>query len=82
MSKPPTNAMDWREISREPLGDFRIFSVERSIAQSPVDGQTRPFHRIRSQSWTQIVPITSDGQVVMIRQYRHGAGPDFQGKLP
>src|SRR6185295_3303743 len=74
MSKTPEDAgMDWREMSRETVGDFRIFTVERSVAQSPVDGQTRAFHRIQSQNWTQIVPITADGHVVMIRQYRHGA---------
>ena len=64
--------MDWREASRETVGDYRIFTVERSVALSPVDGQPRTFHRIQSQSWTQIVPITADGHVVMIRQYRHG----------
>ncbi len=73
MSKTPQDAaMDWREISRETVGDYRIFTVERSVAQSPVDGQPRTFHRIQSQNWTQIVPITADGRVVMIRQYRHG----------
>jgi 8-oxo-dGTP pyrophosphatase MutT (NUDIX family) len=74
MSKTPKDAgMDWREMSRETVGEFRIFSVERSVAQSPVDGQSRTFHRIQSQNWTQIVPITTDGQIVLIRQYRHGA---------
>ena len=74
MSKTPTDAeLGWREISREPAGDHRIFTVERSIAQSPVDGQSRTFHRIQSQNWTQIVPITADGHIVLIRQYRHGA---------
>jgi len=65
--------MDWREISRETAGDYRIFTVERSVAQSPVDGQPRTFHRIQSQDFTQIVPITADGQVVLIRQFRHGS---------
>jgi 8-oxo-dGTP pyrophosphatase MutT (NUDIX family) len=74
MSKvPPDPVAEWREISREPVGDYRIFTVERSVAVSPVDGQPRTFHRIQSPTWTQIVPITSDGHVVMIRQYRHGA---------
>ncbi|MEO8464224.1 MAG: NUDIX hydrolase [Gammaproteobacteria bacterium] len=74
MSKRPQHAaMDWREASRETVGDYRIFTVERSNAVSPVDGQVRTFHRIQSQTWTQIVPITTDGHVVMIRQYRHGA---------
>jgi ADP-ribose pyrophosphatase len=74
MSKtPPDDALDWRELSRETAGDYRIFTVERSVAQSPVDGQPRTFHRIQSQSWTQIVPITADAKIVMIRQFRHGA---------
>jgi len=74
MGRSPTDHIqDWREISRETAGDYRIFSVERSIAASPVDGQVRTFHRIQSSSWTQIVPITADGHVVMIRQFRHGA---------
>ena len=74
MSKAPTDdVLNWGEISREAVGDYRIFTVERSIAQSPVDGKSRPFHRIQSQNWTQIVPITADGQVVLIRQFRHGA---------
>jgi 8-oxo-dGTP pyrophosphatase MutT (NUDIX family) len=72
-NKPQEATMEWREASRETVGDYRIFTVERSVALSPVDGQPRTFHRIQSQSWTQIVPITADGHVVMIRQYRHGA---------
>jgi ADP-ribose pyrophosphatase len=69
----PDPISDWREISREPVGDYRIFTVERSVAVSPTDGRPRTFHRIQSPSWTQIVPITADGHIVMIRQYRHGA---------
>jgi 8-oxo-dGTP pyrophosphatase MutT (NUDIX family) len=70
---PPDSVADWREISRETVGDYRIFSVERSVAVSPVDGKERTFHRIQTSTWTQIVPITADGHVVMIRQYRHGS---------
>ena len=74
MSKIPSDDVgDWQEASRETVGDYRIFGVERSIALSPVDGQARTFHRIRTSMWAQIVPITRDGNVVMIRQYRHGA---------
>jgi ADP-ribose pyrophosphatase len=74
MIDPPSDPVgDWREVSREPAGDYRIFKVERSVAVSPVDGKPRTFHRIQSQTWTQIIPITTDERVVMIRQYRHGA---------
>ncbi len=64
---------DWPELRREPVADCRIFTVERSIAVSPVDGQPHTFHRIQSPSWAQILPITADGYAVLVKQYRHGA---------
>ena len=67
-------ASNWREVAREPVVDCKVFSVERSIAESPVDGARHEFYRIHSGSWAQIVPITKDGDVVLVRQYRHGAG--------
>jgi len=63
---------DWREVTRELVADCRIFSVERSVAVSPVDGAPRTFHRIQSPSWAQILPITARGEAVLVRQYRHG----------
>jgi 8-oxo-dGTP pyrophosphatase MutT (NUDIX family) len=64
----------WREIAHEFLARYRVFSVERSRAISPLDGAEHDFYRIQSSSWTQIIPITKDRQVVLVRQYRHGAG--------
>jgi ADP-ribose pyrophosphatase len=72
MRIPPTNLQVWREVQRETVADCRIFQVERSTAVSPVDGEPRVFHRIQSVDWAQIVPITTDGEVVLVRQYRHG----------
>jgi ADP-ribose pyrophosphatase len=69
-----SDSLEWRELAREPVADCKIFTVERSIAASPVDGTAHAFHRIHSPSWAQIVPVTTDGRVVMVRQYRHGAG--------
>jgi ADP-ribose diphosphatase len=70
---PPSKLGAWREVSRETIADCRIFTVERSIAESPVDGAPRPFHRIRSVDWAQIVPITRGNEAVLVRQYRHGS---------
>ena len=65
--------MQWREVGRESIADCRIFSVERSIAESPTGRSQHTFYRIRSADWAQIVPVTTAGEVVMIQQYRHGA---------
>ena len=69
---PPSALGAWRELSRETVADGRIFTLERSIAVSPVDGEPRTFHRIESVDWVQILPITADDEAVLVRQYRHG----------
>ena len=63
----------WRELSRETLLDCRVFQVERSLAQSPVDKSEHEFFRLRNTDWVQIVPVTPNDEIVMVRQYRHGA---------
>jgi ADP-ribose pyrophosphatase len=73
MRLPPSKLGSWRELSRETVADARIFTVERSMAESPVDGKSRPFHRIRSVDWAQLLPITTNNEAVMVRQYRHGS---------
>jgi 8-oxo-dGTP pyrophosphatase MutT (NUDIX family) len=67
-----TRLKPWREITREFLLDCRVFSVERSIAESPVDGVPHDYFRILSKDWVQIIPITNAGEIVLVRQYRHG----------
>ena len=72
---------EWRELAREQIADCRIFSVERSVAVSPVDGASHAFHRIQSPDWVQLLPITADGDAVLVRQYRHG-GQRFTLEMP
>jgi 8-oxo-dGTP pyrophosphatase MutT (NUDIX family) len=71
----------WREIRCEPLVDCRIFSVERSIVLSPTDGSEHDYFRITSSDWVQLIPLTAANEVVMVRQYRHGAS-DFVLEIP
>jgi len=72
MRLPPSRLGAWPELSRETVADGRIFTVEQSLAVSPVDGKARTFHRIQTADWVQILPITSNGEAVLVRQYRHG----------
>jgi ADP-ribose pyrophosphatase len=69
-----SDSLVWHEVARELVADCKVFSVERSLATSPVDGSQHSFYRIHSGSWAQIVPVTKDGRVVLVRQYRHGTG--------
>lgn len=70
---PPSKLRPWQEVERTHVADCRIFSLERSRAISPFDDRPYAFHRIVSVDWAQILPITADGEAVLVRQYRHGA---------
>jgi len=59
-------------LDTEFLQDCAVFSVSRTLAKSPSTGERHPFFRIDSSDWVNIIPITPDGDIVMVRQYRHG----------
>lgn len=63
----------WEEISRELKGDYEVFRVHRTIRRSPRTGGDHPFHLIESVDWVNVIPVTPDGKLVMIEQYRHGS---------
>src|SRR5262245_33819391 len=63
---------EWEEVERELLQDCRVFTVSRTTARSPHTGQPHPFYRIDSADWVNVVALTPDDELVMVRQYRHG----------
>lgn len=62
----------WELIASEKLGDYRVFSVHEHQTRSPSTGQEHGFYVIDSQDWINVIPVTPDGRIVFIRQYRHG----------
>ncbi|NNL65208.1 MAG: NUDIX hydrolase [Myxococcales bacterium] len=62
----------WSVVDSEPLQDCRVFRVRRTLARSPA-GRDRNFYCIDADEWVNVVPVTPDDEIVMVRQYRHGA---------
>ncbi len=62
----------WQTVSRRNAGDFRIFQAEFVEREHPHTKQSSPFIVLRSPSWVNILPITAEQQIVLVRQYRHG----------
>jgi ADP-ribose pyrophosphatase len=62
----------WPCVRSRPEGSFRVFSLRTDTAISPRTGVEHDFHILHSRDWINIIPITSDRQVVMVGQYRHG----------
>ena len=62
----------WPLIRSIPDKSYRVFSVRTDTARSPRTGKEHDFYVIESVDWVNIIPLTPDSQVVMVRQYRHG----------
>ncbi len=63
----------WPCVRSRPEGSFRVFSVRTDTAISPRTGVEHDFHIIESRDWVNIIPLTPDRRVVMVKQYRHGS---------
>jgi len=63
----------WTQEEVEDLQDCRVFRVARTLARSPRTGERHTFYRIDADDWVNVVPVTPEGEIVMVRQYRHGA---------
>jgi hypothetical protein len=67
----------WPIIESTKGPDMGIICIRTNRCRSPRTGQEHNFYVIDSPNWVQIIPITPEDQVVMIRQYRHGCARIF-----
>ncbi len=62
----------WVRKTTRQLADCRVFSVSESVSVCPKTADEHKFYFIETADWVNIVPITTDEEVVFIRQFRHG----------
>jgi len=63
----------WERIRSNAGPSFRVFSVRTDTVVSPKTGREHDFYVIESSDWVNVIPLTSDHEVVMVKQYRHGS---------
>lgn len=63
----------WRVLESRDVQDCSVFRVRRMLSLSPRTGSVHPFYGIDADDWVNVVPVTADGHVVMVRQFRHGS---------
>ena len=69
----PEDPARWDLLETEAIQDCRVFRVNRTQARSAHLGETHTFFTLDAPDWVNVVPVTSDGDIVMVRQFRHGA---------
>ena len=63
----------WKKVRSTPLGDFRIFKLRSDVSVSPRTGKEHDFFVLDSVNWVNVIAVTSDQQLVMVEQFRHGS---------
>ena len=63
---------NWLTIEDIKVDDCKIFDIHRVKRRSPDTGKEGSFVYLDSANWVNIIPVTKSGNIVLIKQYRHG----------
>ncbi len=66
--------MKWKTLSSEYLFNDRWFKVRKDVCETPGGKIVDPYYVYEFLTWVGAVPVTEDGKIVMVRQYRHALG--------
>ncbi|MBW1681007.1 MAG: NUDIX hydrolase [Deltaproteobacteria bacterium] len=62
----------WKVLDSTRDRSYRVFNLRTDRALSPRTGKAHRFFILETPSWVNIIPVTPDRKVVLVRQYRHG----------
>lgn len=63
----------WRLGARLPGHDYRVFKTAFVEATNPRTGAPKRFSLIESVNWVNVIALTADERVVLVRQFRAGS---------
>jgi ADP-ribose pyrophosphatase len=66
--------LTWKTIRSELLFDDLWFRVRKDICETPGGKVVDPYYVYEFPTWVTALPITEDGRIIMVRQYRHALG--------
>ena len=64
---------DWQRLQSTVLNETPIFRLLEVLDRSPHTTKDHTFCVIDSLHWVNLIPVTSQGEIVMVKQYRHGS---------
>lgn len=63
----------WQTIKSQTVLDHPVLKVMQ-VTRSKEGSDPHPFVVLSSPDWVNVIPVTRQGEVVLIRQWRHGTG--------
>ena len=68
--------MKWKILSSEYLFKDLWFKVRKDICETPEGKIVNPYYVYEFPNWVTAVPVTEDGKIILVRQYRHALGEE------
>lgn len=81
MSLVPPDPSRWQRVSRSTQLKTRIFEVDAVRYRHPARAMDRDFVVINSPDWVNVVALTPDHRLVLVRQFRYGID-EFSLEIP
>src|SRR5215212_1216848 len=66
--------LNWKILSSEYLFSYLWFKVRKDKCETPEGKIIDPYYVYEFPNWVTAVPVTEDGKIIMVRQYRHALG--------
>src|SRR5579862_8341156 len=63
----------WVREADSTVADYKIFTLRQHAAVSPRTGVRGSYVTIDAPDWVNMIALTAEGDVLLVRQYRHGA---------
>lgn len=77
-SPPP---LRWKKLGARTIAHTRIFDVQSVDFQHPARPKPQDFFVISAPDWVNVIALTPERQLVLVRQFRHGLD-DFSLEIP
>lgn len=81
MNKPEPKPSRWDKLGESVLTRTRIFDLRTAHYRHPVRNAERDFYVVHSPDWVNVIALTPDHQLVLVRQFRFGVD-DFSIEIP
>lgn len=70
LDKPRGTALGWERLETSYPFDYHMFRVRKDLVQWP-DGHVGPYAYVEGVGAVWVVPVTPEGDVILIRQFRY-----------
>ncbi|TGK78512.1 NUDIX hydrolase [Leptospira noumeaensis] len=60
---------NWKDLFPTPIYTLASFDI-----QLPRSEEEKTYYVLKSKNWVNVVPVTKSGEILLIKQYRHGIG--------